>query len=88
MGEPKVAARKGVPSAFRPDPQRGDGRYPVAWLHIRATQGAAPSASSQCECGWNRRAFGRHRVLALITDHMAHRDTCPLRNSQEGRHAA
>ncbi|MGW0839465.1 hypothetical protein ACWD26_04795 [Streptomyces sp. NPDC002787] len=88
VGEPKGAARKGAPSALRPDPQAGDGRYPVAWLHIVTPRGATPTATSKCLCGWDRSAVGHRRVLALITDHTAHRDTCPLRNPQEGRTAA
>ncbi|OOQ50851.1 hypothetical protein AFM16_16455 [Streptomyces antibioticus] len=88
MGEPTGAARKGVVSALRPDPQTGDGRYPVAWLHIAAPRGATPTATSTCACGRNRSAVGRTRVPALIADHTAHRDTCPLRNSEEGREAA
>lgn len=87
VGEPKGAA-EGVPTAVRPDPQRGDGRYPVAWLHIVAPRGATPTATSKCLCGRDRSAVGRAKVLALITDHEAHRDTCPLRSSQEGRAAA
>jgi hypothetical protein len=87
VGEPKGVA-EGVPIAVRPDPQTGDGRYPVAWLHICAPYGATPTASSRCECGWDRRAFGRARVLALIKAHTAHRDACPLRNLQEGRDSA
>ncbi|MCX4590831.1 hypothetical protein OG819_14020 [Streptomyces sp. NBC_01549] len=87
VGEPKDVA-EGVPIAVRPDPQTGDGRYPVAWLHICAPYGATPSASSRCLCGWNRRAFGRTRVLALIANHTAHRDVCPLRSPQEGRDTA
>ncbi|MDX3549649.1 hypothetical protein PV729_40765 [Streptomyces europaeiscabiei] len=88
VGEPKGAARKGAPSALRPDPQTGDGRYPVAWLHIVAPRGATPTATSKCLCGRDRSAVGHRRVLALITDHTAHRDTCPLRSTQEGRTAA
>ncbi|WP_247694388.1 hypothetical protein [Streptomyces sp. B93] len=88
VGEPKGAARKGVRTALRPDGQQGDGRYPVAWLHIRAPRGAVPTATSRCECGRDRSAVGRRRVLALIADHTAHRDTCPLRSPQEGRTAA
>ncbi|WP_328837469.1 hypothetical protein [Streptomyces europaeiscabiei] len=90
MGEPKGAARKGAPIALRPDPPVGDGRYPVAWLHIRAPHrcGAEPTAASKCLCGWDRSAVGQRRVLALIEAHTAHRDTCPLRTTQEGRTAA
>ncbi|WP_206440671.1 hypothetical protein [Streptomyces scabichelini] len=88
VGEPKGAARKGVPSALRPDPHQGDGRYPIAWLHIAAPRGAVPTATSKCLCGWDRSAVSRARVLALIDDHTAHRDVCPLRTNQEGRQAA
>nr|WP_240501402.1 hypothetical protein [Streptomyces neyagawaensis] len=88
VGEPKGAARKGVPSVLRPGPRAGDGRYPVAWLHIVAPRGAVPTATSKCLCGRDRSAVGRAKVLALIDDHAAHRDTCPLRSSQEGRAAA
>ncbi len=88
VGEPKGAARKGVPSALRSDPHPGDGRYPVAWLHITAPRGATPTATSRCACGWDRSAIGHRRVLALITAHTDHRTTCPLRNPQEGRTAA
>ncbi|MGM9386827.1 hypothetical protein [Streptomyces antibioticus] len=86
MGDPKGVA-EGVP-AVRPDPRRGDGRYPVAWLHICAPRGAVPTATSKCLCGRDRSAVGQARVVALITDHEAHRDTCPLRTPQEGRAAA
>lgn len=86
VGEPKVAA-EGVPIALRPNPPRGDGRYPIAWLHIRAPRGATPTATSRCECGRDRSAVGHTRVLALIDDHTAHRDHCPLRTT-EGRAAA
>ncbi|OQQ20092.1 hypothetical protein B0675_01350 [Streptomyces sp. M41(2017)] len=74
--------------AVRPDSQTGDGRYPVAWLRITAPGGATPTATSTCRCGRDRSAVGHTRVHALITDHKAHRDTCPLRNLQEGRDAA
>ncbi|MFE9685810.1 hypothetical protein [Streptomyces sp. NPDC006285] len=84
---PKVVA-EGVPTAVLPDPQTGDGRYPVAWLTICAPRGATPTATSKCLCGHDRSAIGRTRVLALITDHEAHRDLCPLRIPQEGRTAA
>ncbi|MEU9537484.1 hypothetical protein [Streptomyces mirabilis] len=86
-GEPKGVA-EGVPIAVRPDPQQGCGRYPVAWLHICAPRGAVPTATSKCLCGRDRSAVGKARVLALIADHEAHRDECPLRTPQKRRTAA
>jgi len=88
VGGPKGAARKGVPSPLRPNPQAGDGRYFIAFLRISAPPGATPTATSTCLCGRNRRAIGRRKVLDLIEDHTTHRDTCPLRTHQEGRTAA
>ncbi|MCX4236312.1 hypothetical protein [Streptomyces ortus] len=88
VGEPKGAARQGVRTALRPDPQTEDGRYPIAWLTICAPRGAVPTATSKCLCGRDRSAVGKARVLTLITDHETHRDHCPLRTAQEGRAAA
>lgn len=88
VGEPKGAARKGVRTALRSGPHTGDGRYPVAWLHIRAPRGTVPTATSKCLCGWDRSAVGKPRVLSLIEAHAAHRDACQFRNPQEGRTAA
>ncbi|MEV7344791.1 hypothetical protein [Streptomyces sp. NPDC093544] len=87
LGDPKGVA-EGVPTAVRPDPQRGDGRYAVAWLTIRTPYGATPTATSTCLCGWDRSATGHADVWALTAAHEAHRDTCPLRTPQEGRAAA
>ncbi|WP_030617097.1 hypothetical protein [Streptomyces sclerotialus] len=88
-GAPKGVARKGVLSALRPDPQPNDRRRPVAWLHITAPgRGAIPTATSICECGRNRSAVGQRKVLALIEEHTAHRDDCPLRAVKEDRTAA
>ncbi|MFD8572459.1 hypothetical protein [Streptomyces sp. NPDC059639] len=87
VGEPKGVA-EGVPTACLPGPRRNDGRFPIAWLHIVAPRGAVPTATSKCACGRDRSAVGQARVLALIDDHTAHRDLCPLRNPQEGRAAA
>ncbi|MEU5001030.1 hypothetical protein [Streptomyces sp. NPDC021622] len=87
VGEPKGVA-EGVLSALLPDPPRGDGRFPVAWLHIVAPKGAVPTATSRCLCGRDRSAVGHRKVLALIDDHAAHREACPLRTPQEGRAAA
>ncbi|MFD3572408.1 hypothetical protein [Streptomyces sp. NPDC058644] len=60
----------------------------MAWLHIVAPRGAVPTATSKCLCGRDRSAVGHRKVLALIEDHAAHRDACPLRTPQEGRAAA
>ncbi|GGT54372.1 hypothetical protein GCM10014713_55180 [Streptomyces purpureus] len=89
----KDDGRQAVLSALPPDqhpsvPPCGDGRFPVAWLHIRAPRGATPTATSKCLCGRDRSAIGHSKVHALITDHEAHRDLCPLRTTQEGRNAA
>lgn len=88
VGEPTGAALTGVRTAVRADTRTSDGRYPVAWLTIAAPRGATPTATSKCLCGRDRSAVGHRRVLALIADHTAHRDTCPLRTPQEGRAAA
>ncbi|MCQ6245242.1 hypothetical protein [Streptomyces malaysiensis] len=87
---PRNVGRKAVPSALRSDQQQGDGRYPVAWLHITAPPDwrAVPTATSKCLCGRDRSAVGRRRVLALIADHEAHKTACPLRTPQEGATAA
>lgn len=90
---PKVAA-EGVVSvvpAVRPGPRAGDGRTPVAWLHIVAPpdRRAVPRGTSTCECGRTVTATGREQVLALIDAHAAHREVCPLRHpAQERRQAA
>ncbi|MFE5122916.1 hypothetical protein [Streptomyces sp. NPDC056669] len=87
---PRNVGREAVPSALRSDQQQGDGRYPIAWLHITAPpdRRATPTATSKCAGGRDRSAVGRRRVLALIADHETHKTTCPLRSSQEGRTAA
>ncbi|MEU3341392.1 hypothetical protein [Streptomyces sp. NPDC006668] len=88
VGEPTGAARKGVRTAVGPDSRTGNGPYVVAWLRISAPYRATPGATSECLCGRHRTAVGERRVLALIADHEAHRDLCPLRTPQEGRTAA
>ncbi|WP_424213583.1 hypothetical protein ACN20G_16680 [Streptomyces sp. BI20] len=52
-------------------------------LHVRAPQGAEPSARSTCECGRSVTVFGHDRVIALVADHTAHRNLCPLRADME-----
>lgn len=75
---PRVVA-EGVPSSVRPDLHGGDGRRPVAWIHIVAppSYGASPSVRSWCSCGRDIFTAGRARALALIADHEQHRTTCP-----------
>lgn len=85
---PTKSARQGVLPALRSEPHPSDDRHPVAWLHITAPYRATPSATSECECGWYRHAFGQRGVITLIGEHAAHRDTCPLRNASERRNAA
>ncbi|MEJ8643716.1 hypothetical protein WKI68_24775 [Streptomyces sp. MS1.HAVA.3] len=86
-GALKVVA-EGVPSSVRPDPLAGDGRRPVAWLHIVAPgRGVTPSVRSWCQCGRDLFAAGQARALALIDDHVQHRILCPLLVSQEGKAA-
>ncbi|MFD9657597.1 hypothetical protein [Streptomyces mirabilis] len=90
VGEPKGVA-EGVPIAVCPAPHPGDGRRPVAWLHIVAppSWGITPSARSWCTCGHERQAIGRAAVLQLIAAHGEHRTACPLLDpSSEGRTAA
>jgi hypothetical protein len=77
-GAPKVVA-EGVVAACRPNPRPAAGRYIVAVLHICAPRGAVPTARTRCECGHDRSAVGRERILALIQLHTAHQAVCPLR---------
>ncbi|MCX5293657.1 hypothetical protein [Streptomyces sp. NBC_00183] len=76
------------PDQHRSGPPVGDGRFPVAWLTIRAPRGATPNATSTCLCGRDRSAVGHRKVHALIADHETHRYLCPLRTTQERRNAA
>ena len=92
-GGTKDDGRQAVLSVLPPGqdpstPPPGDGRFFVAWLCIRAPRGATPTATSKCLCGRDRSAVGHAKVHALISDHTAHRDVCPLRTNQEGRQAA
>ncbi|MET9899805.1 hypothetical protein [Streptomyces sp. NPDC006446] len=90
VGDSKGVA-EGVPIAVRPDPHPGDGRRPVAWLHIVAppSWGVTPSARSWCTCGHERQAIGRAAVLQLVAAHGEHHTACPLLNpASEGRAAA
>ncbi|MEW2397498.1 hypothetical protein [Streptomyces sp. NPDC046862] len=50
--------------------------------------GDTPTAAYACSCGKTGTATGARAVAALVTAYDTHRDACPLRNPQEGRHAA
>jgi hypothetical protein len=87
---PKIAA-EGARSSVRSDPRAGDGRRPVAWLHVVAPPdwGATVEATSWCSCGRYDHATTRRGVLALVEAHTAHHDVCPLRRpATEGSKAA
>ncbi|MCX4765302.1 hypothetical protein OG562_30870 [Streptomyces sp. NBC_01275] len=89
--EPKVAARKGVPSARRSELCPDDGRRPVVWLHITAPPdwSVTPSGRSWCSCGYDRHAVGRAAVARLVEDHTRHRTACPrIPRTLEGGTAA
>ncbi|MFE3180171.1 hypothetical protein ACFXKR_04605 [Streptomyces violascens] len=89
VGASKDVARRASASAVRSGRHNyADGHHPLAWLHIVAPRGAVPTATSKCLCGRDRSAVGHRRVLALIDDHAAHRDHCPLRARPEGRRTA
>ncbi|MEU9699433.1 hypothetical protein [Streptomyces sp. NPDC047981] len=84
VGAPKGVA-EGVPTS--PDPHPATGPRIVGMLHVcMPSPRAIPTATSRCECGRNRSAVGHRQVLALIADHTAHRNLCPLLT--EGRTAA
>ncbi|MBT2511039.1 hypothetical protein J7I98_35510 [Streptomyces sp. ISL-98] len=60
----------------------------MAWLIVRTPYRRTPTAESTCVCGRHNVAAGHADVWALIDDHEAHRDLCPIRTLQEGRTAA
>lgn len=104
VGVPTGAARKGVrtspdphtSTAGDPTPERPGIRIcapPVYRDHYDAARwskryGATPTAAYACPCGQTRTATGQNPVAALVAEYDTHRDTCPLRNPQEGRAAA
>ncbi|MFI2257500.1 hypothetical protein [Streptomyces tubercidicus] len=83
-GAPKVAARKGVLSALRPNPHQPTQPEPEPvfyGLHIVAEPEWRISVTAACPCGYRRQVRGRAAVLRVIEDHTNHQKTCP-------RHAA
>ncbi|GGX15278.1 hypothetical protein GCM10010383_51560 [Streptomyces lomondensis] len=104
VGEPTGVARKGVrtspePQAGDPDnptPERPGLRIyapPVYRDHYDGARwskryGDTPTAAYACRCGQTGNATGARAVAALLSKYDIHRDTCPLRRTEEGRAAA
>jgi hypothetical protein len=85
VGEPKDAARKGVPSALGSDPHTVTISGITPGLQVRLT--SPPVADWHCSCGHHERARGRAAVIELTT--RVRVGTCPHTDAtQEGRAAA
>jgi hypothetical protein len=84
VGEPKVAARKGVRIAVGPDPQTVTVTGIHPGLQIRCED--VPVADWLCACGHHERARGRAAVTRL-TARVSVGD-CPHTTTAEGRAAA
>ncbi|MEU4147895.1 hypothetical protein [Streptomyces parvulus] len=84
MGEPKVAARKGVLSAVRSDPQTVTVTGLTPGLQI-SCEGIAV-ADWLCACGQHERARGRAAVINLTERVRA--GVCPHTTTAEGRAAS
>ncbi|MFI9231347.1 hypothetical protein [Streptomyces rimosus] len=95
-GAPKGAARQGVLSACRPDPQQSTpgspAHSPFVGLLISAppSWGDTPSATARCGCGdFERTVTGRAAVVRLVADWTEHRETtCPRVPSETAALAA
>ncbi|MET7603933.1 hypothetical protein ABZS96_15650 [Streptomyces avermitilis] len=81
VGEPKVAARKGVLSAVGSDPQTVTVTGIEPGLQIRC-EGVAV-ADWLCTCGRHERARGRAAVIALSARVIV--GICPHTTASEGR---
>jgi hypothetical protein len=85
VGEPKGAARKGVPSALGSHPNTVTGSGITPGLRIRAAK--TPVADWWCACGHHERARGKAAVIELAA--RVRVGTCPhTTTAQEGRTAA
>jgi hypothetical protein len=84
VGEPKVAARKGVLSALGSDPQPVIITGIQPGLQVRCE--GVPVAGWLCPCGEHERARGRAAVIALKT--RVRVGICPHTTTAEGRTAA
>lgn len=84
VGEPKNAARKGVHTALRSDPQPVIITGIQPGLQVQFTN--PPVADWLCSCGHHERARGRAAVIRLTT--RVRVGTCPHSTTAEGRAAA
>ncbi|MDH6434747.1 hypothetical protein M2158_003224 [Streptomyces sp. SAI-144] len=81
VGEPKVAARKGVPSAVGLDPQTVTVTGITPGLQIQLE--GVPVADWLCACGHHQRARGRAAVARLTSRFLA--GVCLHTATAEGR---
>lgn len=84
VGEPKVAARKGVHIAVGSDPQTVTVTGITPGLQIQCE--GLPVADWLCTCGQHERARGRAAVIRLTARVRA--GTCPHTTTSEGRAAS
>ncbi len=84
MGEPKVAARKGVHIAVGSDPQTVTVIGITPGLQIQCE--GVPVADWICACGQHERARGRASVIRLTA--RVRVGTCPHTATSEGRAAS
>ncbi|WP_319601459.1 hypothetical protein [Streptomyces sp. ID01-9D] len=83
MGEPKVAARKGVLSAVGSDPQTVTVTGITPGLQIQCE--GIPVADWLCACGYHERARGRAAIIRLTA--RVRVGVCP-HTTAEGRAAS
>ncbi|WP_284437170.1 hypothetical protein [Streptomyces sp. TUS-ST3] len=84
MGEPKVAARKGVLSAVGSDPQTVTVSGITPGLQVQCE--GVPVADWLCVCGHHERARGRAAVARLTARVIV--GICPHTTTAEGRAAS
>lgn len=84
VGEPKVAARKGVLSAVGPDPQTVTVTGITPGLQIQCE--GVSIADWLCACGHHERARGRAAVIRLTA--RVRVGVCPHTTTAEGRAAS
>lgn len=84
VGEPRVAARKGVLSAVGSDPQTVTVTGIQPGLQVRRE--GVPVADWLCACGHHERARGRAAVIALSARVIV--GVCPHTTAFEGRAAS